>query len=172
MAPATGAVVVGVIAVARHGAQTAEGLHPFDLRAQRLGEIVGHARVVRDRPAIPHQDHEGLEDVSVLVAHVLSEIEVRLARERRAQVRGDQYRKPPRRACRYRPRDTVGHPDKEEPLRCEHQREKGDQPQRNPPVQAPVPHALRHLPLCTRFPTRSGSRPDLPDPPRFSSSTA
>ena len=80
MAPATGAVVVGVIAVARHGAQTAEGLHPFDLRAQRLGEIVGHARVVRDRPAIPHQDHEGLEDVSVLVAHVLSEIEVWLAR--------------------------------------------------------------------------------------------
>jgi hypothetical protein len=95
--PDTRSAIADLITVAGHAAQASTGtarrrslgagsLQPFDLRAQSPRELVGHGRLVRHRAAIAHEHDKGLEDVSVLIAHVLTEIEARLARERRAQV--------------------------------------------------------------------------------------
>ncbi len=134
--------------------------------------------MVCDRPAIVHEHQEGLKDIAKLVLHVALQVEPGVGRERGRDVRGHEDGETTRIARRHGSGDALRHPEVQRALRGEHHGEERDQPDADPPVEAPVPagitprqahgdpersrgacpersRGVRHPQPCTRPPTRS-----------------
>ena len=131
-------------------------IHELLLFANRFEQRRRHVIVIRERSSVPHDDDEGLERLTVLLGKILLKIQAWVRIHRRADVGGDERRKPARRPGRHRPGDPISHPEKERALGRQHQREECEESQRDAPVQAAVPKRPRHQRPYIRPPTLSG----------------